>query len=355
MAMNDEAAPATIAAPTPRFGVAPAPHIRQPGLSTRGVMMDVLIALAFPVLAATVVPALKGDFIFCLQAVRQIVICSIACLVAEGLFTRMRGRRVTLGDGSALVTGLILGLSLPASAPSYVGVIGGAVAIGIGKVCFGGLGQNIFNPAMVGRAFVMIAFAAVLAAPAYQVAACGTGLMTQATPLTGAAADFGWIDLLLGNHNGSIGEISTVACLLGGIYLCLRRVAAWEIPVALLVAMTILSFASYSLSLAAPWLVAVKPAWGYTVQHHLLSGSVVFGACFIATDPVTSPMTRKGRIIFGILVAGLVWMLRLVSSYPEGVMFAVLIGNACVPLINRFTVPTPVGGPLPTKRAEGGS
>jgi electron transport complex protein RnfD len=249
----------------------------------------------------------------------------------------MRGRKATLGDLSAVVTGTILALSLPATAPWYVGVIGSAVAIGIGKVVFGGLGMNIFNPAMVGRAFVMIAFAGAMAASGYIASGQGVDIISQATPLTAfkqSDITTSLSALFMGTCNGSLGETSALACLLGGIFLCIRRVASWEIPAGVLIS-------------ALFWggianLTHVHSQW--TVLHHLLSGALLFGAFFIATDPVTSPLSPKGKWIFGVGVGSIIMLLRIFSGYPEGVMFAVLLLNALTPLINRWTIPRPFGG-----------
>jgi electron transport complex protein RnfD len=249
----------------------------------------------------------------------------------------MRSRPLCLKDLSAGVTGIILGLSLPATAPWFVGCIGAIVAMGIGKMVFGGLGMNIFNPAMVGRAFVMIAFAGNLAASGYVDPAGGVDIISQATPLTaykqtGAAVPMS--SLFWGLTNGSLGETSALACLLGGVYLCLRRVASWQIPAGVLVSMTLI----------AGIVNLANPADQWTVLHHLLGGALLFGAFFIATDPVTSPLTAKGKWIFGICVGAIVMLLRLWSGYPEGFMFAVLLMNAVTPLINRWTIPRPFGG-----------
>jgi electron transport complex protein RnfD len=252
----------------------------------------------------------------------------------------MRKRRHTLGDLSAVVTGVILALSLPGTAPWYIGCIGGFAAIGFGKVVFGGLGQNIFNPAMVGRAFVMIAFAGVMGATAYQDANSTVIAVTQATPMQ-AFKQEGVVtplwQLFFGNTNGSLGETSALACLLGGIYLCLRRTASWEIPLGVLLSVGVFG---------GIWnLTHVESQ--FTLLHQLLGGALLFGAFFIATDPVTSPLTPKGKFIFGVGIGAFVMLMRVFSSYPEGVMFAVLIMNSVVPLINRWTVPRPVGGPVP--------
>jgi len=337
--------------------VAPAPHVYSTTLTTRRMMIDVLIALV-PVMVSAV-------FVFKWYAFKQVGVCILSCLAAEGVFTAMRGRKPTLWDCSAVVTGAILGLSLPWSAPWFVATIGSVIAIGIGKVVFGGVGQNIFNPAMVGRAFVMIAFPMSVGASGYVSPDRDFALnvVTQATPMTAAkqkqspapapaamgttgpvhlasppaqAATSLWT-LFKGDHNGSLGEVSAMMCILGGLYLCLRRTASWEIPAGVLLAVLVIAGLA---NLAHP-----ERSW--TVLHHLLGGALLFGSFFIATDPVSSPLTPRGKFIFGAGVGALVMLIRVFSGYPEGVMFAVLLMNALVPLINRWTVPTPVGGRVP--------
>ena len=309
--------------------VAPSPHLSSVGLSTGQMMLDVLIALT-PVLIMTV-------YIFQWYAIKQLLICVGSCLSAEGLFTKMRNKSNTLMDYSAAVTGVILALSLPGTAPWYVGFIASFVAIGIGKIIFGGLGMNIFNPAMVGRAFVMIAFAGALAASGYENAKSTIDVITQATPMdafkqTGTISSLS--DMFWGFTNGSLGETSVIACLIGGLYLCLRRTASWEIPVGIILSVLVMGGLEMMLSEQSGW----------TVLHHLFGGALLFGAFFIATDPVTSPLTPKGKFIFGIGVGFFIMLLRMFSGYPEGVMFAVLLMNAVTPLINRWTIPRPLGG-----------
>ena len=326
-------------APTPdasgfRFEIGPAPHAKDAALTTRRMMIDVWVALT-PVLAVS-------TWVFGRHAWEQLAICVSSCLVAETVFDRLRGRRAKLSDGSATVTGAILALSLPVTAPWYVGVIGSTVASGIGKAVFGGLGQNIFNPAMVGRAFVMIGFPASMGAAAYALGTDAGGALdalSSATPLTAfkrseLITPLG--SLVVGTVNGSLGETSALACLAGGLYLCVRRAASWEIPAGMLgVVLLVGSLANLAGGQAPQW----------TVWHRLCSGSLLFGACFIATDPVTSPLTPRGKWIFGAGIGALVLLIRRLSGYPEGVMFAVLTMNAVTPLIDRWTIPTPVGGP----------
>ncbi len=324
----------------PVFHVAPSPHLFHTKLTTRRLMVDVLIGLAPVVVAALIV--FRG------YAAMQIAICVVACLAAEGLFSVMRGRMPHLGDCSAAVTGLILALSMPGTSPWYVSVLGSFAAIGLGKTIFGGLGQNIFNPAMVGRAFVLLAFAGAMGASAYVVGqdAAWADAVTQATPLTAAKAG-GEIAplgaLLLGNTNGSLGETSALACLLGGAWLLIRRTISWHIPAGVLGAVVVIG-----------GLMHLFGAPAFTAVHHLLGGALLFGAFFIATDLVTSPVTASGKVIFGAGVGALVMLLRTLSNYPEGVMFAVLLMNAVTPLINRWTIPRPLGEPAGGE-AEGGA
>lgn len=320
-----------------RLTVAPGPHLHDGALTTRRMMADVLLGLLPLVVVAL--------WIFRAPAAFQMALGTAAAMGAETLFALMRNRRPSLGDGSAAVTGLILALSLPACAPWYVAVVGSFVAIGIGKAAFGGLGNNIFNPAMVGRAFAMIAFPAAMGATAYVVPSSTIEALTTATPLTalkmtGAVTPLG--ALFVGTTNGSIGETSALAALIGGLYLCWRRTASWEIPAGAVVIVALLA--------GIPNLL--KPGAAWTVLHTLSAGALLYGAFFIATDPVTSPLTPKGKFIFGAGFGALVLMFRSWSGYPEGVMFAVLLMNALAPLINRWTIPTPVGGPVPEKKAS---
>lgn len=324
-AANSEAAVDPV---VPVLHVAPSPHLASTAMTTHGMMRDVLIALVPVVLVAL--------YVFRGLALFQIAVCVISCLAAEALFVRMRGRTATLKDCSAAVTGVILALSLPATAPWYVGVIAGFVAIGIGKVIFGGVGMNLFNPAMVGRAFVMISFAGALAASGYENSLSQVDAITQATPMD-AFKQNGLVTPLMalfwGTTNGSLGETSALACLLGGIFLCIRRTASWEIPAGVIAAVVVIGGLQQIMA----------PESGWTVLHHLFGGALLFGAFFIATDPVSSPLTPRGKLIFGLGVGVFIMILRIFSGYPEGVMFAVLLMNALTPLINRWTIPQPFG------------
>ncbi len=300
--------------------------------------MDVLIGLS-PIIVVSLI-------IFRQYAAKQIGICVASCCLAEFLFTMMRRRPFSLGDLSAVVTGVILAMSLPAECPLFVGVIGSFAAMGLGKMIFGGVGFNLFNPAMVGRAFAMLTFTLLMgAASGYVVQNSGLDVLTQATPMTALKEDgvvTNLLPLLLGNTNGSLGETSALACIVGGLFLCYRRTASWEIPLGMLL----------SVGIIAGVLNILNPHEGWNVLHSLLGGAVLFGAFFIATDPVSSPLTQKGKIIFGVGVGAFVMIIRKLSGYPEGVMFAVLLMNALTPLINRWTIPKPLGGaiPVPVKK-----
>jgi len=318
--------------PRQHIDVAPAPHLLNAATSTRRMMTDVLIALS-PAFAVAL-------YVFHWHAVRQVGICVLGCIAAETLFAWARGRKTPVGDFSAAVTGVILAFSLPATAPWWVSVIACFAGIGIGKAVFGGLGQNLFNPAMVGRAFVMIAFAGFLAAGGYVDPKSTVHAITEATPMTAAykaGRSFDLWRLILGNANGSLGETSALALVIGGLYLCLRRAASWELPAGAVLGLLAIAGLDNLL----------HPDAGWTALHHLLGGAFLLGAFFIITDPVSSPLTPKGKLIFGAAFGVLVMLIRLFTPYPEGVMFSVLLVNAIAPLINRWTIPTPLGGTVP--------
>ncbi len=363
--------------PAPITHIAPSPHVGDTSRSTQWMMLDVLIALV-PLMMVAI-------WQFGLDAIRVTALCVVACAAVEALFAAARRKPLSLKDGSAIVTGVILAMSLPWSCPWYVAVIGSAAAVALGKMVFGGLGQNMFNPAMVGRAFVMICFATAMSGPAYvDEDRTDLDVVTRASPMTElritakagedqqapadeqalaaapvlpaepniadaeddqAAADASdktaptslWA-LFIGNTNGSLGETSAIACLIGGLYLLIRRTAAWQIPLGAVLAVAVIAG------------IAQLAGAQMTIGQHVLGGALMFGAFFIATDPVSSPLTPRGRLIFGIGFGAFVMLLRLASSYPEGVMFAVLLMNAVVPLINRWTIPTPVGGAVPERK-----
>ncbi|MDO4630274.1 MAG: RnfABCDGE type electron transport complex subunit D [Planctomycetia bacterium] len=316
--------------------VTSSPHLFRGHRSTRRMMFQVILAL-MPAVAVSL-------WVFKAFALYQLGLCVLVCMISEWFFALLRGQRATLEDNSAIVTGLILGLSLPWNAPWYVSVFGSLIAIGVGKAAYGGLGSNIFNPAMVGRAFVMLSFATAMGGSAYQVQDMDElAIVTQATPMTILKSEEGPAQLdgdpvsvlkmcFAGVHNGSLGEASGLAILLGGLYLIIRHNGAWRVTVGMLATVFILGA-----------LTSVNENPIYYGLFYLTNGAVLFGAFFIATDPVSNPITPAGRWWFGIGVGVLTMVFRLFSSYPEGVMFAVLIMNAVSPLLNHVTIPKPFG------------
>ena len=254
----------------------------------------------------------------------------------------MRGRsQESLKDGSAVVTGMILAFSLPPGLNPYMSFIGGAVAIALAKAVFGGIGQNLFNPAMVGRAFLMICFPAAMGTwlEPETLHRIGDGMIdgvTMATPLAALAQPEKYAEdiqtigrLAIGTVGGCVGETSAIAAIIGGIYLLIRRVADWRQPLGVLGTVAVFALIAGGVD---------------GMLYHLTSGALMFGAFFIATDYVGAPLTSKGRLIFGVGVGVLVMVIRLYGAYPEGFMFAILIMNSITPLIERWTRSTPFGG-----------
>ena len=328
--------------------VSPAPHISEP-VSTRGVMIDVIIALV-PAMAA-------AGYFFRSHAAILICTCVISCVVTEWICNLIRKKPNSLGDFSAVVTGLIIALSVPPSLPIWAAVIGSCFAIAIGKMVFGGLGANIFNPAMVGRAFLMVSFGMLMTT--WTVPATIDGKMakiapenmmdrfrTQATPLAWnkiAIQDKNGADLynkklfkatIRGEVGGCLGETSAIALLIGGLYLLIRRTISFHIPLAVLLSGFVFAAIFYLVDSDA----YIQPFF------HLTAGGLLLGAFFIATDPVTAPLTRRGMWVFGIGVGTITMLIRIIGKYPEGVMFAVLLMNAVAPLIDRLCRRTPAGG-----------
>ncbi|MCG3179453.1 MAG: Electron transport complex subunit RsxD [Phycisphaerae bacterium] len=315
-----EALLAADAAAGPLLETTTGPHLWERAFTTRRMMIDVLIGL-LPVTAAAV-------WFFRAAAVCQIVTCVVAALAAEYVFTFARRKPFSLLDGSGLITGLILAFSLPPGLPPYMSAIGAIVAVALGKMIFGGLGYNIFNPAMVGRAFLMACFTAEMTTWAAPV-----GATTGATPLAAGGASL--LKLFEGNVAGSLGETSAAMIILGGLWLLLRKAGDWRLTAGMLIGVALVAPVDH-------W--ARESGHSLTVLQHLLSGAVLLGAFFIVTDPVSSPLTKPGRWIFGLGVGMLTVVIRIFGNNPEGVMFAVLVMNAMTPLLNRWTQPRPVGG-----------
>lgn len=300
------------------LNVSASPHVRDK-TTTSDIMRDVIIAL----LPATVF----GIYNFHFDAALVIAVTVITCVLSEYLFEYFIKKPITVKDLSAVVTGLILALNLPASVPLWLPVIGGIFAIIVVKQLYGGLGQNFMNPALAARCFLLISFTGRMTNFVYDG-------MTSATPLAimknGGSYDL--LSMFIGNINGTIGETSVIALLLGAAYLLLRHVIKLTIPMTYLI-----TFAVFTL------VFSPRQFDLYYLGCQLCGGGLIFGAFFMATDYVTSPITTKGQIIFGIILGILTGLFRFFGSSAEGVSYAIIISNLLVPLIERYTLPTPFG------------
>ncbi len=321
--------------------VSGSPHIHGDE-STKKIMYGVVYAM---------IPAmLVSVYYFGLDALRVLLLASVAAIFFEWLIQKylIKGP-VTIMDGSALVTGILLAFNVPSNLPSWMVIVGALVAIGMAKMSFGGLGKNIFNPALVARVFLLISFPVQMTSwPKPQAIINGlTDAITGPTPLgiVKEGLDAGktmseitpelptYMQSLLGQMGGSMGEVSAIALILGGLYMLIRKIITWHIPVSML--LTVVVFSGI--------------LWGIDPEHyadpvfHLLTGGMLLGAIFMATDMVTSPMTRGGQLLFGFGVGLLTILIRIWGAYPEGVSFAILLMNAVVPLINRGFKPRRFG------------
>ncbi len=320
--------------------VSASPHIRDPR-TTKGIMLDVIISL-MPALVAAVL-------IFGPRSLAVVAVSVAVAVITEALSNLVMKRKQTVNDLSAVVTGIILAYCLPASLPLWMVGLGAAVAIGAAKMVFGGLGDNFANPAITGRIFLAVSFGTQMsnsvvlarfakagtdiANQAAQLASVAeTDLVTQATPLAvarnmidGSIPDYK--TLFLGTHAGTIGEVSVLALLIGVAWLLIRGVIDLWIPLSMIIPTVILCWAA-----------------GGDPLLHLLSGGLILGAFFMATDYVTSPITTKGKVIFGLGCALLTFLMRMYSGMPEGVSYAILIMNILTPHINDWTKPIPIGG-----------
>ncbi|PKM50244.1 MAG: Na+-transporting NADH:ubiquinone oxidoreductase subunit D [Firmicutes bacterium HGW-Firmicutes-7] len=305
------------------FVVSSSPHIRaKENVST--IMRDVVIAL----LPATAF----GIYNFGFLALQTIILCVVSAVGFEALYQWFTKQKVTIGDYSAIITGLLLGLNLPHTVPFWIPILGSAFAIIIVKQLFGGLGQNFMNPALGARAFLLISFAGIMTN--WQIDG-----VTTATPLAifKAESAVGFtspqlIDLFIGGIGGSIGETSAIALILGGLYLLFRKVIDWRIPGTYLLSVAVMAVAiggnGFDMS---------------TILYHVFSGGLLLGAFFMATDYASSPVSNIGKIIMGVGCGILTVLIRLYGGYPEGVSFAIIIMNLFVPLIDRYTIPKSFG------------
>ena len=300
------------------YHVSANPHVRDNG-STQKIMLDVIIAL----LPATIF----GIYIFGASAALTVAISVATCVVVEYIYQKLMKQPITVGDLSAALTGLLLALNLPSGAPFWMPILGGIFAIIVVKQVFGGLGQNFMNPALGARCFLMISFAARMTTFTYDG-------VTTATPLAvmeqGKSVDV--MKSFLGFVPGTIGETSALLLIIGGVYLVFKKVISPIIPCVYVavVAIFVLIFGGHGFDLSY-------------MAAQIFSGGLMLGAIFMATDYSTSPMTVRGGVIFGIGIGAITMCIRLWGAYPEGMSFAILIMNACVPLINKYVKPKRFG------------
>jgi len=296
------------------------PHIHS-GESVSKIMFTVATALLLPTFA--------GVYFFGFRALGLVIVTSIAAVLTEAVFQKLRNKPITIWDGSALVTGMLLALNLPPGLPYWMAVVGAVVAISLGKQIYGGLGANPFNPALIGRVFLMITFTSHMTTWMNPVdgitSSTAVDGATGATPLAlmkmqGISTDY--MKLLIGNVGGSLGETSALLIILGGLYLIYKGYVDWRIPASYLGTVAVLS-----------------AILGRDPIFHLLSGGLMLGAFFMATDMVTTPLSRLGKVIFGVGAGFFTALIRFYGGYPEGVSFSILLMNAFTPLINRYTIP----------------
>lgn len=302
-----------------RLRLSVSPHIHS-GRSTAAIMRDVIIAL-LPTTAA-------GVMIFGWRSLAVLAVCVISAVLFEALFNLVIKKEQTIGDCSAALTGLLLGLNLPANIPLWQCAVGSAFAIVIVKCIFGGLGCNVVNPAITARVFMLVAFGSMA------VAGVPVDTVSSATPLAQLASGGelpSLMDLFLGRRGGAIGEVCVAALLVGFLYLLVRRVITWHIPVAFLGSLFILTLFGQKFD-------------AVLALSATISGGAVIGAVFMATDYVTSPATWRGKLVYGAVCGILTFLIRSFSVYPEGVSFAILLGNILTPYIDTLTAHKVFGG-----------
>ena len=337
-----------------KFFVAPSPHVHS-AQSTRSIMRDVLIAM-LPALAVS-------TWVHGVDVLTVSAIAVVSCVVIEFLIQKFLFHgECTVSNLSAAVTGLLLAFNLPSSIPWWIVVIGSLVAIGVAKMTFGGLGRNPFNPALVGRVFLLIAYPVQMTTFTAPVVEGYADAMSGATPLAAIKAgvpveDVDLLSMFSGTIPGSLGEVAAAALLCGFVYLLWRRVITWHIPVTVLATMAVFAgvVAMCSVSFdALPQAADGTCSAGYKLGYlfgtawragifHVLAGGAMLGAIFMATDYSTSPMTVRGGVIFAVGIGLITMCIRLWGAYPEGMSFAILIMNACVPLINKYVKPKRFG------------
>ena len=293
--------------------VSSSPHVRS-ARSTKSIMREVCLALA---------PAgIAGIVLFGWNALAIMVVSVLSCVVSEYLFQRITHQKILIGDWSAVVTGLLLAYNIPADAPLWIPLIGGFLAIVLVKQLFGGLGGNFMNPALTARAILFVSWSSIMSH--YPMTRFMTDATASSTPLVQIAGggSVSIVDLLIGNCGGVLGETCKIAIILGGIYLIVRGIVDWRIPVTFIGA----AFIAY----------LIQDGFNVALME-ILSGGLLLGAFFMATDYVTCPMSELGRVIYGIGCGILLFVIRSYASYVEGCSFAILFMNVMTPLIDRFT------------------
>ena len=306
------------------FAVTSSPHLRDKATSQR-IMQEVCLALA---------PAgIAGIILYGFNAALLIAVCVATCVLSEFVWQKATKQTVTISDWSAVVTGLLLAYNLPATAPWWIAVIGSILAIVVVKQFFGGIGSNFMNPALTARAILFISWSGIMGAypkanPFQFTADAVTGATPLATLNGGTTEGLNLLDLLLGNHGGVLGETCAIAIILGGVYLLVRGIADWRIPVSFIGTVFICYLFKDGAEMAL---------------FQLLSGGLLLGAFFMATDYATSPITGLGRVIFGVGCGFFLFIIRAFANYPEGCSFAILFMNVATPMIDRFTMPRPFG------------
>lgn len=297
------------------------PHIRS-NITTRRIMLDVVISL--------LPAAIAGTLIFGVRSLAVIAVCVASAIISEYLFNKAAKKPNTITDLSAIVTGLLLSLNLPANTPLWQAAVGAAFAIIFVKCVFGGIGQNFANPAITARIFMLVAFGSMSSAAFPKNIDAVSGATPLAVLQNGGEVKI--TDLLIGTRGGSIGETCTVALIIGGLYLIFRRVISWHTPVIFVATVFLFTF-------------AVKGD-AFTALEYTLSGGLFIGAIFMATDYATTPVTKWGKVIFGIGAGLLTVLIRLWGVYPEGVSFAILLMNILTPYIDKWTAKKPFGGEI---------
>ncbi|MFV0313653.1 MAG: RnfABCDGE type electron transport complex subunit D [Anaerotignum sp.] len=315
------------------FVVSGTPHVRSKE-SIQSIMRDVIIAL---------VPAsVMGIWFFGINALMIIVAAVASSVFFEWLYQKIMKKPVTISDLSAVVTGLLLALNLPAATPIWVPIVGSAFAIIIAKQLFGGLGQNFINPALAGRAFLMASYPTEMTSWT-SAGNFGADAVAVATPLAelkaGVTPAASLTDVLVGNVGGCIGETCAIALIIGGVYLIAKHVISWRIPVIYIATVFVLTAAIGRHGVRVP-------------VYEIFAGGLMLGAFFMATDYASSPVTIKGQVIFALGCGLITSLVRIFGGYPEGVSYSILIMNLCVPLIERFTEPTIFGALPKVKEAK---